>query len=186
MSRDMKPRRAPAKKSHGGTLVGLFVGLVLGIVGAAAVVWYINKMPTPFAAGAAAGSAKPENGKTAGQGPACRASAAAGQARRPGTGKAVPVLRHTARQGRGLSTRRQAGAEEAKADAKIDGKTDGKDKEPAIKEPIFLQAGSFQTAGDADKPEGEACVNGYGSRDPAGHGAGQGLVPCPPGTVRET
>ncbi len=45
----MKPKRAPAKKkSAGGTLIGLFIGLVLGIVGAAAVVWYINKMPTPF------------------------------------------------------------------------------------------------------------------------------------------
>ena len=40
MSRDMKTKRAPAKKkSAGGTLIGLFVGLVLGIVGAAAVVW---------------------------------------------------------------------------------------------------------------------------------------------------
>ena len=49
MSRDMKSKRAPAKKkSAGGTLIGLFIGLVLGIVGAAAVVWYINKMPTPF------------------------------------------------------------------------------------------------------------------------------------------
>ena len=59
MSRDMKTKRAPAKKkSAGGTLIGLFVGLVLGIVGAAAVVWYINKMPTPFSKSATPGGDK--------------------------------------------------------------------------------------------------------------------------------
>ena len=50
MSRDMKPRRSqPAKKkSGGGTLVGMFIGLVLGVVAAAGVVLYLNKSPLPF------------------------------------------------------------------------------------------------------------------------------------------
>ena len=50
MSRDMKPRRKqPArKKSSGGTLVGMFIGLVIGVVAAAGVVWYLNKSPLPF------------------------------------------------------------------------------------------------------------------------------------------
>ena len=50
MSRDMKPRkRQPAKKkSGGGTLVGMFIGLVLGVGIAAGVVWYLNKSPLPF------------------------------------------------------------------------------------------------------------------------------------------
>ena len=50
MSRDMKPRKVqPAKKkSGGGTLVGMFIGLVLGVVIAAAVVWYMNQSPLPF------------------------------------------------------------------------------------------------------------------------------------------
>ncbi|GHU45491.1 hypothetical protein AGMMS50289_16810 [Betaproteobacteria bacterium] len=34
--------------SRGGTLVGMFVGLVLGFVLAALVVWYINNSPIPF------------------------------------------------------------------------------------------------------------------------------------------
>ncbi|MDR0996749.1 MAG: SPOR domain-containing protein [Zoogloeaceae bacterium] len=38
----------PKKKSSGGTLVGLFLGLVLGVVVSAAVVWYVNGMPKPF------------------------------------------------------------------------------------------------------------------------------------------
>ena len=48
MSRDMKSKRAPAKKkSAGGTLIGLFIGLVLGIVGAAAVAWVVGTAQAP-------------------------------------------------------------------------------------------------------------------------------------------
>ena len=50
MSRDMKPRRSQPskKKAAGGTLVGMFIGLVIGIALAAGVVWYLNKSPLPF------------------------------------------------------------------------------------------------------------------------------------------
>ncbi len=49
MSRDMKPRKTPpAGKSGGGTLIGLFIGLVIGMVAVAGVVWYVNKAPLPF------------------------------------------------------------------------------------------------------------------------------------------
>jgi cell division protein FtsN len=34
--------------AQGGTLVGMFIGLVLGVVVAAAVVWYTNRVETPF------------------------------------------------------------------------------------------------------------------------------------------
>ena len=49
MSRDVKSRKpAPRKKSGGGTLIGMFIGLVLGVLIAAGVVWYMNKTPVPF------------------------------------------------------------------------------------------------------------------------------------------
>lgn len=49
MSRDMKPRRTPARKTlGGGTLLGLFIGLVIGVIAVAGVVWYVNKVPLPF------------------------------------------------------------------------------------------------------------------------------------------
>ncbi len=49
MSVDMKPRKtAPAPTSGGGTLFGLFIGLVIGVITVAGVVWYINKAPLPF------------------------------------------------------------------------------------------------------------------------------------------
>ncbi len=49
MSRDMKPRKTPpARKSGGGTLFGLFIGLVIGVITVAGVVWYVNRAPLPF------------------------------------------------------------------------------------------------------------------------------------------
>ena len=48
-------RRSPAArqpqsqgKSRGSTLLGLFIGLVIGVLGAFGVVWYLNKTPLPF------------------------------------------------------------------------------------------------------------------------------------------
>ena len=40
--------RAPQRKSGGGTLLGVFVGLVIGVSIAFGVVWYLNKSPLPF------------------------------------------------------------------------------------------------------------------------------------------
>ena len=51
MSRDMKPRKrnsASRRKAGGGTLFGLFIGLVIGVLAAACVVWYIHRTPPPF------------------------------------------------------------------------------------------------------------------------------------------
>ena len=42
-----KPRAAQ-KKSGGGTLLGVFIGLVIGVSIAFGVVWYLNKSPLPF------------------------------------------------------------------------------------------------------------------------------------------
>jgi cell division protein FtsN len=39
---------APARKSRGGTLVGIFIGLVLGVVLCAGVMWYINGAALPL------------------------------------------------------------------------------------------------------------------------------------------
>jgi cell division protein FtsN len=45
----MKAKSSPNhKKSGGGTWVGIFIGLVLGIVIATGVVWYTNETPVPF------------------------------------------------------------------------------------------------------------------------------------------
>ena len=48
MARDYKPRVAAKKKSGGGTLLGIFIGLILGLFIAVGVTWYMNKTPIPF------------------------------------------------------------------------------------------------------------------------------------------
>ncbi len=48
MAQNYKPRAAAKKKSGGGTLLGIFIGLILGLVIAVGVTWYMNKTPIPF------------------------------------------------------------------------------------------------------------------------------------------
>jgi hypothetical protein len=112
MSRDMKPRKTPpARKSGGGTLFGLFIGLVIGVIAVAGVVWYINKAPLPFTTTGQQPRLPPP---VASKGtPAARfrsaagrlgAGGTAGQARRPDPEKAaLRLLQDPARQGGGDS-----------------------------------------------------------------------------------
>ena len=160
MSRAMKPKRAPAKKkSHGGTLIGLFIGLVLGIVGAAAVVWYINKVPAPF---------KPQVQPSA-------TAPAPGNGGKPATSEGGPALL-PGKPGDPAPEKRFQFYDilPGKAEAKVDSTgapvapvavpappvvKDGKEAKEG-KEKIFLQAGSSQTAGDADNQKARLALMG--------------------------
>src|ERR1700690_2610679 len=48
MAKDYKPRAAARNKSSGGTLLGMFIGLILGLCIAVGVAWDMNKTPIPF------------------------------------------------------------------------------------------------------------------------------------------
>ncbi len=48
MAKDKKPRAAANRKSGGSTLIGIFIGLILGLCIAVGVAWYMNKTPIPF------------------------------------------------------------------------------------------------------------------------------------------
>lgn len=158
MSRDMKPKRAPAKKkSHGGTLIGLFIGLVLGIVGAAGVVWYINKMPAPFKPQVQppASTPAPANGSKPG--------IPDGPAPLPGKpGDPTPEKRFQFYDI--LPGKAEAQVDPSAAPVVKDGKEvkeakDAKESKDG-KEAIFLQAGSFQSAGDADNQKARLALIG--------------------------
>ncbi len=41
-------RKAGGRRSGGSTLLGMFIGLVIGVLIASGVVWYFNKAPLPF------------------------------------------------------------------------------------------------------------------------------------------
>ena len=163
MSRDMKPRKqnkAPAKKkSGGGTLLGLFLGLVAGVLIAAGVVWYINKMPVPFTAKGQQPPAPAVNGKPQQPG------AAVAVAPLPLPGKPGDPIPQNSDKPRFDFYKILPGNADAIPDPKPADTAKGKgekekDKEGALKEPLFLQAGSFQTAGDADNQKAKLALIG--------------------------
>jgi cell division protein FtsN len=153
----MKPRRSqPAKKkSAGGTLVGMFIGLVIGVAMAAGVVWYLNKSPLPFVEKVQ---------------PPAKADAANGKSGQPTQPLALP-----GKPGDPIPEKRFQFYDilPGKADAvpdkapKPDAKKEEPKKDEAKKEeskesktPLFLQAGSFSTAQDADNQKAKLAFMG--------------------------
>jgi cell division protein FtsN len=160
MSRDMKAKKTPAprRKSGGGTLIGMFIGLVLGVGIAAGVIWYLNKSPLPF------------NSKVQ---PAPKGDATA-------SGKAAPAapeqpLALPGKPGDPVPERRfgfydilpgKTDAVPGKADKPAVAKEEAKKEEPKkdegkeSKTPLFLQAGSFSTPQDADNQKAKLAFMG--------------------------
>jgi len=165
MSRDMKPRKSqPAKKkSGGGTLIGMFIGLVLGVGVAAGVVWYLNKSPLPF------------NNKVApppkAEGQVNGGKAASAQPAEPLTlpgkpGDPMPEKRfqfYDILPGKADAVPDKAGkppvaqVDPKKEEAKEEKK---KDESKESKVPLFLQAGSFSTPQDADNQKAKLAFMG--------------------------
>jgi cell division protein FtsN len=165
----MKPRRSqPAKKkSGGGTLVGMFIGLVLGVVAAAGVVLYLNKSPLPFNK-----QVLENNGAQSNKAQPAQPMALPGK---PGDpipekrfqfydilpGKADAVPEKAAKpeaQKEELKKEEPKKEETKKEEAKKD---EAKKEEPKeSKTPLFLQAGSFSTAQDADNQKAKLAFMG--------------------------
>lgn len=151
MSRDMKNRKTPArKKSGGGTLIGMFIGLVLGVCLAAGVVWYINKAPLPF-------NPVVQNGAPPVQAPD-KPVVLPGKPGDPAEkrfqfydilpGKADAEPDKAAKPAEAAQPS-PAPKDEPKKDAGKESKT-----------PLFLQAGSFSTAQDADNQKAKLAFMG--------------------------
>ena len=229
MSRDMKPRKTPpAGKSGGSTLLGLFIGLVIGVIGVAGVVWYINKAPLPFTTTGQQPKLPPPVASKSPTSASAEAPAAAsapvalpgkpgdpiaekprfdfykilpGKAEaipdpapeevrpsttKPGETKPIEAKSSDAKlpenktansktgeekaSGKSVDDKTASGkiaegkaAESKNADAKTADNAKGK-TETALKEPIYLQAGSFQTATDADNQKARLALLGAEAR----------------------
>ena len=164
MSRDMKPRRSqPAKKkSGGGTLVGMFIGLVLGVVAAAGVVLYLNKSPLPFNK-----QVLENNGAQSNKAQPAQPMALPGK-----PGDPIPEKRfqfYDILPGKADAVPEKAAKPEAQKEElkKEEPKKEETKKEEAKKEepkeskaPLFLQAGSFSTAQDADNQKAKLAFMG--------------------------
>lgn len=128
-------------KQQGSTLVGIFVGLVLGVVIAAGVVWYLNRSHSPFQNNKDSSLVPAEKGKGAASGAAESLPAKPGEKPRfdfynilPGGQDAAPAPK--------------AAPPEAAIDAN------------EATERFFLQAGAFQKKADADNLKGELALLG--------------------------
>ena len=158
MSRDMKPRRNQPvkKKAAGGTLIGMFIGLVLGVGMAAGVVWYLNKSPLPFVEKVQ--QPAKSNGKN---GEPTQPLVLPGK-----LGDPIPEKRfqfYDILPGKADAVPDKAPKPDAKKeDVKKDEakKEESKEESKESKTPLFLQAGSFSTAQDADNQKAKLAFMG--------------------------
>ena len=169
MSLDMKPRRTghsgSRKKTGGGMLVGLFIGLVIGVLAAAGVVWYIHKTPMPFNSKS---QPAPPPAPAAAVASAPAASSPAPMALPGKPGDPVPAQGDKPRfdfykilPGNAEALPDPKPAEGKPADAKQAETAKAKaEKDSALKEPVYLQTGSFQNAGDADNQKARLAMMG--------------------------
>ena len=154
--------RPPARKSGGNTLLGLFVGLVIGVLAAAAVVWYLFKTPAPFSSKFQASSANSANAAAAAPGTGNAAAQPSAPMALPGKpGDPIP---QSGDKPRFDFYKILPGNADAVPDAKTAAKTpDGKsrnEKDTTLAEPLYLQTGSYQNPADADNQKARLAMMG--------------------------
>jgi cell division protein FtsN len=135
MSRNNNPRSAPPRKGSS-LLAGILIGMVLGLLVAGGVAWYILKTPSPFVNNVPHEAVKlaPEPPKPA---PATKAAPVA----EGGAASDVVADKPRFEFYKVLTDKQEAVAPAQK----------GEGKSAPAAAPAFLQAGSFSSADDADK-----------------------------------
>jgi len=160
-SRPASSNRASQKKSGGGTLLGIFVGLVVGVSIAFGVVWYLNKSPLPFL-NKYEGAPKNDKEKAATPG-------STGTAQTPAPLPGKPGDKPTDKQRfefYGILEGKQPAGPGSAAPAPAVSVTPATpaapvvDAKPAPTEIFFLQVGAFQKAPDADNLKAKLALTG--------------------------
>lgn len=155
MSRDYKK---PEPRGRSGTMVlGVFIGLVLGLVAALAIAFYLNRAANPFT-----GRDKPPVPL---QTPGKAASVEVGKAPAPGGG-AVPPGSVAPDPGKAAADAKPRfdfytilpGVEQPATDQDL--RNRGADAKAATRDQFFLQAGAFQNAQDADNLKARLALMG--------------------------
>lgn len=157
--------RKTGRKNRGGTLIGIFVGLVLGMVISFGLVWYMQKMPLPFhdkagrperpATGDANANSAPLPGKPGDK-----------VAERPRFefykilpgGQEAPAEPPPAADNKTANTKPAESKPAETKPAEVKPADTGK-ASPAA-EPVYLQAGAFQKAEDADTLKAKLALMG--------------------------
>ena len=149
-----KPKTAPAtrRRSEGGFLLGMFVGVVLGLAVSLGIAFYLNKTPIPFLASKQSKSEK--DAQASGKPPAIAglpqgssASAPAGEKPKFDFYKILP------------------GSEEPVTEKELRERSNAaaRGQQEASKDVYFIQAGSFQNPAEADNQKARLAILGFES-----------------------
>ncbi|CAG0991398.1 hypothetical protein BURK2_02408 [Burkholderiales bacterium] len=158
MTRDYRakqnPRHRRPARTGGGTILGIFIGLVLGLGIAAAVFYYISRTPSPFqnATGQAKNTAN-------GNGSAASPTAAADKPRFDFY-KILPGAEE-AKGGTERKSPEPKSAEPRAAETKTGKPVEGKPTDIKGSEQYFLQVGSYAQVGDAENERAKLALLGF-------------------------
>ncbi|MBY0440265.1 MAG: SPOR domain-containing protein [Burkholderiales bacterium] len=150
MSRDYK--KTETRGRTGTMMLGIFVGLVLGLVAALAIAFYLNRAANPFAARDKPAPVQAP-GKAATAEPAGTASPSTRAPAAAEPGKAAPEAKP-----RFDFYTILPGIEQPATDQDLRNRT--VDTKAAVQERYFLQAGAFQNAQDADNLKARLALMG--------------------------
>jgi cell division protein FtsN len=155
MNRIASSRSTPARRLGGGTMLGVFVGLVVGVVIAAGVVLYLNKATLPFQQSKGSDIEKPLH--PASQAPAGAAPAPQSLPGKPGD--KPQEKRFTFYDI--LPGNQEAVPGAAPSGAAEQGAVQGQAAAPSVTgEMLFLQVGAFQKSTDADNLKARLALMG--------------------------
>lgn len=145
-----RPRNTPAtrKRSSGGFMLGMFVGVVLGLAVSLGIAFYLNKSPMPFL------SAKPKQAE--------KSEAAA----KPGAiaGLPQPTPAAPAEKPKFDFYKILPGQEETVSEKELrERMKSARSQQNVAKDVYFIQAGSFQNPADADNQKARLAILGFES-----------------------
>jgi len=145
-----RPRNIPAtrKRSSGGFMLGMFVGVVLGLAVSLGIAFYLNKTPMPFL------SAKPKQAE--------KGEVAAKPGAISGLPQATPAA--PAEKPKFDFYKILPGQEETVSEKELrERMKSARSQQNVAKDVYFIQAGSFQNPADADNQKARLAILGFES-----------------------
>jgi cell division protein FtsN len=171
-------RHHPRKPNRGGTILGIIIGLVLGLGLALLIALFLNKSPIPFVNKAAnkeaAGKGRDIGDPNAGLNPKADAKKADDKKQSPAS-EAKADAKIVEKSAEAKADVKAEAKGDAKAEPKTDTKAEPKGNEQG-KESYYLQAGAFQSVGDADNRKAQLALLGFEAKVETAEVEGRGTM----------